>query len=852
MRRLATVLCVVGMLSSSLWAARSQSPGRGLSGGGAGRFSDDAVERAIGKAVKFLLSKQRKDGSWGHYAEGKTMQTTGPTALVVYALLESGMNPQDKRLAKSLEWMAKLEAAMTYSLACRASAWSAANRSTNGKYYKQLITDMRILVASSNYGNHTYQATGHPIKGFDNSNSQFGLLGAWAARMDGREVPLQYWKSVMGHWEREQQPDGGWQYSPKHLGGSCGTMTVGGVASLYVCIDNLYGSQFLSCGRPFGYKPILRGLDWIDKNFQATMANVTRHAHGYYYLYGIERVGLASGYKYFGTQDWYKIGAVKLIASQEANGSWSSPENIPADPANDPNFGNSADGKQNDGKSDKKRAMADPPVDADGWTVLAGPSPGRKPSPPRKGGGGGRKKGGGKPGPPPPPYYDKPGEWRLPDEPQVWDKDVSDTAFALLFLIRGRHPVLINKVEYEGDWNNRPRDLASLTLWLSRTFERTMNWQTISLKVPVRELQDAPILYIAGSKAPRFSKEELDKLRTFVQQGGCLLSVTECNGGSFSTGMAAVYAKLFPQYELTPLGAEHDLYDLHYRLGGKPELSIVFNGVRPLAIHTKVDLAKSWQTRKIITEKEAFEIAANMYLYLTGAAPLRPRGTSNWPARGGSGGGPEVEVIRLKHNGNGNPEPLAWDRFSLLMRNAGDAQVKVSGPSPIASVSGAKGRVAVLSGTNEFTLSDAEKASLKRFVEDGGTLLVDVIGGVKMKINPTGLKTPTGFAVSAEQLLADLFGAGSLQRLPENSPLRKAGKDSLAKVGYRPATRRRLTGLKGLNLRVVMVGKRPGVIYSQEDLTAGLLGVQADSIDGYVPDDAVRVVRSIVLNAARS
>ena len=61
-------------------------------------WDDQAVEKAIARAVKHLWSRQRGDGSWpsyGHYP-------TGATSAAVYALLESGVRVSDKRMAKAL------------------------------------------------------------------------------------------------------------------------------------------------------------------------------------------------------------------------------------------------------------------------------------------------------------------------------------------------------------------------------------------------------------------------------------------------------------------------------------------------------------------------------------------------------------------------------------------------------------------------------------------------------------------------------------------------------------------------------------------------------------------------------
>ena len=42
----------------------------------------------------------------------------------------------------------------------------------------------------------------------------------------------------------------------------------------------------------------------------------------YYYLYGVERVGILSGQRYFGHHDWYREGAAELVRRQQPGGGW--------------------------------------------------------------------------------------------------------------------------------------------------------------------------------------------------------------------------------------------------------------------------------------------------------------------------------------------------------------------------------------------------------------------------------------------------------------------------------------------------------------------------------------------------
>ena len=774
MRKVIVVVCVFLLMSGPIWSApkKQKKPadkkqakpkggrkgkgkvqrkppagGRRPSGGGAkstAGFSDRAVEQAIQKGCKYLLSKQGPGGNW----PARNKYKVGPGALATYALLESGINPQNPKMMKALTWLSRNRTEKTYGLGLRANVWLSANRHTSDKYRGFLMKDAKMLWLSAHNGAYDYESPGKSKGGrWDNSNSQYGVLGVWAAAMNLGEVPSAYWKAVLTHWKGCQNGDGGWGYRTAGKGGQGGsraTMTAGGVATCFVCFDSLYAQDFVKCNRKLNFPPIERGLAWLDKNFAKTLGG---QKHLYYYLYGVERVGLASGYKYFGKQDWYKLGATNLLRRQSGNGSW----------------GN----------------------------------------------------------------------------------DLADTAFALLFLIRGRNAIVFNKLEFDGDWNNRPRELASLTRWMSRTFERTVNWQIINLKVPVGEWHDAQILYISGAMKPNFTDAHINKLRQFVHQGGTIFSATECGGLGFKKGIREVYAKLFPEHKLTPLGPEHIIYSdkIQYRLAGaKPRMEMITNGVRPLVIHTDMDVPLSWQLSRTVSHKWAFQAAVNIVRYVTGNITThRPRGVTHWPPPPKATPGRTVKLARLRHAGNFNPEPLAYTRFARLMAQNAGVGVEVVGPISANRLAGSGASVATLTGTGKLELSAGEITALKRFVDDGGTLVIDAAGGC------------TTFAASAKRVVEKMYGVMKLRTLSSTSKVLRLEGKAIAKVKYRRRTSLRLGRQTTPALRGVLVGsgRRVGIYLSREDLTAGLVGYTSYTVDGYAPDSAFEIMRNIVLTAGK-
>ena len=717
-------------------------------------FSDEAVERAIARGTRYLWSKQRRDGSWEtRDVHGRMSWTVGPTAICTYALLESGVRPGDPRMARALAFLEKTRTETTYCVAFRALAYGAALRH-DVRFREPLQKDVsRLVYACARGGGHGYVC---PSGGkapmpegdrTDQSTSQYGLLGVWAGALHYLEVPANYWQINLDYWRRHQKADGGWSYSTQRKDAPSVTMTLAGLASVYVCYDNLYAARFLDCRGNITFPAAEKGMKWIERR----IADVYRQKdHLYYGLYGVERVGLATGRKYLGRNDWYKQGAAWLVRHQEKNGAWQKP-------------------------------------------------------------GGGHSGGPG-----------------------------TMTAYALLFLLRGRRPVLFNRLEYSGDWNNRPRALANLTRWVSRKFEGDVHWQIINLRAPVAEWHDAPILLLTGCNRIELSDADLYKLRTFVHQGGTIFSITECDGEAFRKGVREVYGKLFPGRELTATPADHPIYSAYHRLAPTVRFYEVSNGVRPLAVHTDVDLVRPWQARLHHTETDAYTAAVNVVAYTNDktalAGELRSRGTSLWPGEYDGAYRRTVRLARLRHAGNCDPEPLAYERFARLLVRRTGTKLELRGPLAAGKLAESGAAVAVLTGTGRLVLSLAEREALRDWVRRGGTLLIDAAGGSET------------FAESAEALLIDCFQARP-RRVAITAPLFQLPGFEIKKVQYRRRTRRLFGDPTRPYLHTVLVDGRPGVYLSRFDLTAGLVGYSSYTVEGYAPESAYEMLRNVVLMA---
>jgi hypothetical protein len=150
------------------------------------------------------------------------------------------------------------------------------------------------------------------------------------------------------------------------------------------------------------------------------------------------------------------------------------------------------------------------------------------------------------------------------------------TAFSLLFLAKGRRPVVIAKSRHgDGtDWDLHAGGVPNLTRAIERQWQRDLTWQTIDLKVAtVEDLLESPVLFLSGRQSLELSRQQRDVLRAYVEQGGFIFAEAcdgdGCNGTAFDRSFRDLMKAIFPDSALRLLPADHPVWYAEGKVNSK-------------------------------------------------------------------------------------------------------------------------------------------------------------------------------------------------------------------------------------------------------------------------------------------
>jgi hypothetical protein len=278
------------------------------------------INRAVDRGVESLLNHQLVDGSW---ALERNRYRNGSTALAVYALLSSGVDPQHPAILRALAFLSCEPSDMTYSAACELMALAALN---DPRYLEQIEERAEDLISwQGPSGQWAY-----PNGAEDLSCTQFAALGLRAAAQAGVEIPPKVWyEAIQGALLCQQKVKRsatnlarGFSYRPN--GVYSGSMATAGISVLAIAREQL-GENIKNGPAVKVERALKQAMDWLAESFVVYENPNRTYAHVFYWLYGVERVGALMDTKTIGRFDWYERGAANLLDRQGGNGAWADP-----------------------------------------------------------------------------------------------------------------------------------------------------------------------------------------------------------------------------------------------------------------------------------------------------------------------------------------------------------------------------------------------------------------------------------------------------------------------------------------------------------------------------------------------
>lgn len=775
------------------------------------------VLTGIKRARRYLVGKQNRDGSWT--MDGGALQhRTGVTALAVLALLNSGSDMEDPSIAGGVKFLREAEPSGTYEIALVASALAAAKDGVRDKgrllALANKLQDFQIK-AGANAGSWGY--AGEQGSG-DNSNSQYAILGLRDCAEAGIPVRREVWEKAQKYWIAAQTQGNvaGWGYG-RGGGSETGSMTVAGISSLSITTRMLRDHTGdlqggqLNCCGNDAEDPAQKALEKAYEWMGRNGSAKENPGPG----------GMWYLYYMYGLERAGRLSGKRLFGT----------------------------------KFDWYREGAGHLLGPRGQNAATGAFHG-------VGGRGG------------------------------WDNDpVLGTSFALLFLAKGLSPVMVNKLQYPVDtprgldrekWDAQHDDarnlvdhVSGLPKWPKLVTSQTVDVEKLTEETGVADLLQAPVLYITGREAPKFSDRQVEILRKYVEQGGFVFAVNGgsnvCgeNGAAFESALYELVDRMFErQAELKRLPPEHPVYRAERRLPDDVELRGVDYGCRTVLVYAPKNalpphrtlgdlplpcLWNMWQRQqprerqldvKIEIEK-AVAIGVNVLAYATGREPPVKLATPDVVAEEGRN---EIErgflqIAKIRHTGGWDAAPRALTRLlTTLNRTVGTTASTKQRVLTFADPNVFNYPILYMHGRNDFRLNEAERRQLKTYVERGGLLFADACCGA-----------PT-FDQSFRTEIEKALGA-KLRRIPVDHEIftDRIGHD-IRKVRRRAPlsdnpNRPLDAAVEEVSpiLEAIEIDGRIAVVYSKYDISCALEQQASVACAGYVPEDAARIAVNVVL-----
>jgi hypothetical protein len=456
------------------------------------------------------------------------------------------------------------------------------------------------------------------------------------------------------------------------------------------------------------------------------------------------------------------------------------------------------------------------------------------------------------------------GSWHAERDPRI------STAMALLFLSKGRRPIVMAKMKYGDDstWNQHRRYAANLTSYTEEAWDLGLTWQVMDpAAAAVEDLLQAPVLYVSGNRAPNLLPHA-KKIRDYVDRGGFIFAEACCSDSErFDEGFRQLMAQVFPEpeYKLQRITPGHPIWRMQDMVRpDSPYASQLWGveyGCRTCVIYSDQDLScywelaqpGQWQTHPAAVAEhiaDALAIGVNVLTYATNrepkgkeqsfVTPLEDDEVDSKTSRG------VIEIAKLRHGGGCNDAPGALVNL-LRTASQGELKLRVRTASEMINISDEnlfRYHLVFMHGRHDFRLTPAERKQLHDHIERGGTLMADAICASR------------SFAAAFRREIAAALPDQKLEAIPPEDPIftssyggydvRTVSMRDPEAVGENQPVAARIRQVKP-QLEGINIDGRWAVIFSPYDISCALESHEAIGCRGYTREDAARLGLNVLL-----
>jgi len=431
-------------------------------------------------------------------------------------------------------------------------------------------------------------------------------------------------------------------------------------------------------------------------------------------------------------------------------------------------------------------------------------------------------------------------------------------------------PALIGKVRYGeprvwvdadgkryliNDWESEKGDLPVLLKRVAAALGTRYRFEVTDLANFSADPDELPILYITGHQALGLSPEQRVRLREFLVSGGTVFA-NACHGDQrFVAALKAEMAQVFPGKSFSPLPPDHPVFGSVYNIDhvgysphvkghddGLPYLEGLDLGCRTAVFLSPLDMSCAWANVRHTrcpcwSSADGTRMGVNMVAYSLAYLPLgkflsrtKVYYESKERARG------DFVFAQLRHGGQWDPDPSAAANLLRAVSALTSARVKFKRVSVSLGDDLSGIPFLYMTGHEDFRFSDREAASLRSFLESGGSLLADACCGRK------------AFDLAFRREIRRALPERTLKPLPPGHGVFSSHL-TIGEVGYTPLLRRERPGLARPELEGVEVDGVLRVLYSHYDLGNGWEGIDHPFTRGLGAADALKVGVNAVVYA---